>query len=175
MLGRMWGIYPTHLTERTTLAPGTAECLAELVAAGCAIALVTNKRQTAAARIIEHFGLAGHFALIVGEPDRPNGLQLKPSGDMLKFALGRLGVEPAHSMMVGDSSADIRAAAAAGVFSIGLRNGYSTEPIEHYAPDVAIDSLLELPLALEAWRRRDRSSGARQPSAYRPGRAGAAR
>jgi phosphoglycolate phosphatase len=154
MLARMAEIYPRHLTGRTRLMPGALECLDHLSAAGCAVALVTNKRRTAATRVLEHFGLSDRFSMVTGEYERPTGLSLKPAADMLLFTLARLDVQPRDAIMVGDSSADIMSGRAAGVFSIGVRNGYSAQPLETFEPDAIIDTLAELPSALDAWRQR---------------------
>jgi phosphoglycolate phosphatase len=154
MLARMAEIYPRHLTGRTRLMPGVLDCLDRLSAAGCAVALVTNKRHTAATRILEHFGLLDRFSIVTGEHERPTGLSPKPSADMLLFTLARLDVSPRDAIMVGDSSADIMSGRAARVFSIGVRNGYSVQPLETFEPDAIIDTLVDLPSALAAWRQR---------------------
>ena len=153
MTRRMQGIYPRHLTRRTSLLPGAAECLAALAAEGCAIGLVTNKMQGAADTVLRHFGLTDRFAVILGDHIRPQGLRPKPSSDMLDFALARLGVAPVDAIMVGDSAADIRSAAAAGIFSVAVRNGYSSIPLEMLNPSAIIPDLTALPDAIEAWRR----------------------
>lgn len=154
MLARMVEIYPRHLTGSTRLMPGVADCLDHLSAAGCAIALVTNKRYTAATKVLEHFGLSNRFDMVTGEYERPTGLSLKPSADMLLFTLARMDMLPRDAIMVGDSGADIAAGRAAGVFSVAVRNGYSAIPLETFEPDAIIDTLLELPSALDAWRHR---------------------
>jgi phosphoglycolate phosphatase len=152
MTRRMKDIYPRHLTGRTTLLPGAAECLAALAGAGCLLGLVTNKMQVAANVVLSHFGLSDYFTFVLGDQMRPQGLRSKPHADMLEFALARLGATPGEAVMVGDSAADIQAAAAAGVFSIAVRNGYSTVPVEELNPDAAIDDLMSMPAALDIWR-----------------------
>ena len=149
----MAGIYPRYLVGRTTLMRGTEEALAFLAEAGSAMAVVTNKLQDATETILDHFGLAGRFALVVGDagPASRRGLARKPEPDMLRYALSELGVAPGDAIMVGDSSADILAAAAAGVYSIAVRGGYCADPIESHGPDLVIDSLADLPAALARW------------------------
>ncbi|MDO8360859.1 MAG: HAD-IA family hydrolase [Devosia sp.] len=153
MSERMREIYARHLTGRTRLMPGALEAIEALASAGCALALVTNKLQSAANIVLEHFELSERFQVIIGDQARPFGLSPKPSPDMLEFALARLGVAAPDAMMFGDSSADIRSAAAAGVFSVALRNGYSTVPLETLGPGVVIETLLDLPAAIAAWQR----------------------
>jgi phosphoglycolate phosphatase len=153
MSARMREIYARHLTGRTRLMPGALEAIEMLARAGSALALVTNKLQSAANIVLEHFELSERFQVIIGDQARPFGLSPKPSPDMLQFALARLGVAAPDAMMFGDSAADIRSASAAGVFSVALRNGYSTVPLETLGPDVVIETLFEMPAALDAWRR----------------------
>ncbi len=153
VVGRMREIYPRHLTGRTTLLPGVVECLDTLAAADCAVALVTNKLQSAAATVLDHFGLSDRFSIILGDQEGLSDLAPKPEPDMLLHAISFVGVGPADALMVGDSEADMASARAAGVFSVAVRGGYCSEPIEDLEPDVVIDSLLGLADAVEAWRR----------------------
>ncbi|MEQ1899173.1 MAG: HAD-IA family hydrolase [Devosia sp.] len=152
MVERMVGIYPRHLTGRTTLMPGAMDCLNELSARGCAMAVVTNKLQGPANTVLAHFGLTEYFGVILGDQARPSGLATKPQPDMLLFALSRLGVTQRDAIMIGDSAADIGAASNAGIFSVGLRNGYSSVPLENLSPGAIIDDLTGLPSALAVWR-----------------------
>lgn len=154
VIDRMLEIYPRHLTGRTTLLPGAVDCLDALVAAGCAVAVVTNKIQSAATTVLDHFAISDRFVIILGDQEGLSDLAPKPEPDMLLHTLSAVGVEPAHAVMVGDSGADVAAARAAGVFSVAVRGGYCNGPLEEFNPDVVIDSLFDFPTAVEAWRRR---------------------
>jgi phosphoglycolate phosphatase len=103
--------------------------------------------------VLDHFALSDRFALILGDQEGLSDLAPKPEPDMLLHALSHVGVKPAHAVMVGDSSADIASARAAGVFSVAVRGGYCDGPIEDLEPDVVIDSLHGFAEAVEAWRR----------------------
>jgi phosphoglycolate phosphatase len=82
----MFDIYPRHLTNRTTLMPGAVEAIDHLVAHGCRLALVTNKPQSAAETVMDHFGLSERFVLILGDmPGR--SYPKKPDPAMLNAAL----------------------------------------------------------------------------------------
>lgn len=153
VIARMLEIYPRHLTGRTALLPGVVDCLAGLRANGCVLGLVTNKMQTASVTVLEHFGLSEHFVVIIGDQVRPSGLAPKPKPDMLLFALSRMKVAPRDAIMVGDSAADMELAAHAGIFSVAVRNGYSNVPLETLDPGIIIDTLADMPKAIEAWRR----------------------
>jgi len=151
---RMSEIYPRHLTGRTRPMPFAGEALDMLEQGGTMLALVTNKLQSAANSVLGHFGWSDRFRVILGDQARPSGLAPKPAPDMLQFTLTRLATHPLDAIMIGDSGADIAAARAAGVFSVALRNGYSNVPIETLNPDVVIDTLADMDVALDAWRRR---------------------
>lgn len=152
IIGRMLEIYPRHLTGRTTLLPGVVDCLDTVAAAGCAVALVTNKLQSAATTVLDHFELSDRFAIILGDQEGLSDLAPKPEPDMLLHALSHVGVDPAHAVMVGDSEADMASARAAGVFSVAVRGGYCDRPLEELNPDVVIGSLYGFAEAVEAWR-----------------------
>lgn len=153
-IDRMLEIYPRHLTGRTTLLPGVVECLDSLAAADCAVAVVTNKIQSAAATVLGHFGLSDRFTIILGDQEGLSDLAPKPEPDMLLHVLSQVGVAPADAVMVGDSGADMASARAAGVFSVAVRGGYCSGPIEDLEPDVVIDNLHGFADAVEAWRQR---------------------
>lgn len=155
MTERMMEIYPRHLTGRTTLMPGTIECLDLLEAQKVPVALVTNKPQLAANIVLDHFALRDRFRLILGDAmrSRTSGLAPKPAPDMLLFAMTRLDAEPRQTLMVGDSASDMQSATAANIFSVAVRGGYSGVPLETFNPGVIIDTLNDFSLALDAWRK----------------------
>lgn len=142
----MSGIYAENLTVLTTVYPGVRETLAHYRAAGAKLAVVTNKPQAATETILNAFGLADSFDLVVGD----HGLPRKPEPDMLFHAVKRLGATPADAIMVGDSPADIESARAAGIPSVGVRGGYTNVPLEQLQPGVIIEQMSDLPKAIEA-------------------------
>lgn len=154
VMARMLEIYPRHLTGRTTLMPGAVATLDALAEAGSALALVTNKMQAATEIVLEHFGLTERFRVILGDQVGRSELATKPAPDMLLFALAQLGIAPGEALMVGDSGADMQSSIAAGTFTVGVRGGYSDKPLESFGPDVVIDSLVQFPEAIAAWRGR---------------------
>ncbi|MER8406154.1 phosphoglycolate phosphatase [Mesorhizobium sp. M1307] len=139
-------IYRRHLTGRTRLMPGVREVLTHLHLSGIAMAVVTNKPQLAAREILLHFRLTEYLGAIVGGDAVTS---LKPAPDALSLALDLLQVEPRDTLMVGDSSADVAAARAAGMAVILLRGGYSQIPVEELGADLVCDSLFDLPSAMQ--------------------------
>ena len=140
-------IYGRHLVGRTTLMGGVRETLDYFRAEGCAMAVVTNKLLSATEIIVEHFGIADYFTALVGDSNEQPmaALAHKPQPDMLLEALRRLRVSPEHAVMIGDSGVDVRAARAAGVAAIAVRGGYSSEPLESFAPDAILDGMAAVP------------------------------
>ncbi|MER8804350.1 phosphoglycolate phosphatase [Mesorhizobium sp. M0998] len=139
-------IYRRHLTGRTGLMPGVREVLTHLHLSGIAMAVVTNKPQLAAREILLHFRLTEYLGAIVGGDAVT---YLKPAPDALLLALDLLQVEPRDTLMVGDSSADVAAARAAGMAVILLRGGYSQIPVEELGADLVCDSLFDLSSAMQ--------------------------
>lgn len=139
-------IYRRHLTGRTRLMPGVREVLTHLHLSGIAMAVVTNKPQLAAREILLHFRLTDYLGAIIGGDAVT---YLKPAPDALLLALDLLQVEPRDTLMVGDSSADVAAARAAGMAVILLRGGYSQIPVEELGADLVCDSLFDLPSAMQ--------------------------
>ncbi|HEY4201669.1 MAG TPA: phosphoglycolate phosphatase [Devosiaceae bacterium] len=143
---KMSGIYARHLVELTTLMPGVAEALAYCAARGTKLAVVTNKPQAATETLLAHFNLTDRFAIVVGDRDLPR----KPEPDMLLHAMAAMGVTPAQTVMVGDSTADIQSARNARVASVAVRGGYTNVPLESLQPGIIIDTMADLPKALPA-------------------------
>ncbi|WFP79084.1 phosphoglycolate phosphatase [Mesorhizobium sp. WSM4906] len=138
-------IYRRHLTGLTRLMPGVREVLTHFHLNGMAMGVVTNKPQLAAREILLHFHLTEYLGAIVGGDAVTC---LKPAPDALLLALDQLGVEPADTLMVGDSGSDVGAARAAGMPVVLLRGGYTQAPVEELGADLVCDSLLDLPSAM---------------------------
>lgn len=109
---------------------GMARLLADLATAGRTLALATSKDQTTAARILDHFGLAGHFRVIAGAGD---GGRRRSKADVIEHALDGLGIDPTTVaddagpavVMVGDRAHDIEGAAAFRIPAILVGWGYA--------------------------------------------------
>lgn len=114
--------YEADLYSKTTLLPGAVDVVAEFSKTGASVAVVTNKPQHASEAILHHFGLAQSVNLVVGGD---LGIARKPAPDMIEHALTTFSVESRNALMVGDSSADVGAAANAGVRCVLVRGGYA--------------------------------------------------
>ena len=93
------------------LFPGVMPGLRRLAEAGIAMSVVTNKPRVFTELLLQRVEVAQYFAGVVAGDD---GIRRKPHGDMLLAACVKMGSEPMHSLMLGDSDNDVLAARAAG-------------------------------------------------------------
>lgn len=106
------------------------------------LAVVTNKPTRLACAVLDAAGLLPHFAAVHGAD---LATQRKPAPALLLRAARELRLAPSQLLMVGDSAADMGAAAAAGVPAVWAGWGYGQWP--SLAPLRRIDrpgQLLEL-------------------------------
>ncbi|MCU1268175.1 MAG: family hydrolase [Acidobacteria bacterium] len=91
---------------------------------GCAAYVVTSKPAVYAKRIVSYLRLGHHFQKVYGaELDG----RWDDKAELLAYLLAAEGVGPSTSVMVGDRAADIMAAKANEVRSIGVLWGYGSE------------------------------------------------
>ena len=134
--------YEKNATRKTKMYPGMRETLLKLHRSGIKLAVLTNKDQTFAIKIVEHYFGKNMFELIWGAmPGRP----IKPDPEALIQLLDKFKAGPAETVFVGDSGVDIDVARAAGVYSVGVSWGFrdKKELLEHYAGSI-IDTPAEL-------------------------------
>jgi phosphoglycolate phosphatase len=138
--------YERHTSEHSAPYPGCLAALDALAARGCRLAVVTNKQEYLARKLLDELGLTHRFAAILGGDTLGPG-RSKPQRDMLDEALRRCG--GSRFAMIGDSSFDVRAARAAEVPVMVLAGGYHDAPPETLGADALIGSFDELVAALE--------------------------
>ena len=85
--------------------------------------VATSKAHVYADRIVDHFALRPYFEHVFGA--ELDGTRVHKS-DLLAFAIGRTGAEPARSVMIGDRSHDIVGAKTNGIDGIGVLYGYGS-------------------------------------------------
>ena len=99
--------------------PGARELLARLDADGITWAIATSSRAQQVAASVAALTL-GHQPRIV---DGSAVQHAKPAPDLLLLAARQLGIGPGNAWYVGDSTWDMRAALAAGMYGIGVLAG----------------------------------------------------
>ncbi|TPG32510.1 HAD-IA family hydrolase [Mycolicibacterium hodleri] len=119
--------YTTRGWAMNSLFEGIAELLIDLRASGARLAVATSKNEPTARRIIEHFGIDGHFEVIAGAS--PDGTR-SSKADVVAHALAQLGPLPDQVIMVGDRSHDVEGAAAHGIDTVVVAWGYGASDFE---------------------------------------------
>ena len=133
--------YRAHSLDYTRLYPGVQESLERLHAAGKQAAVLTNKPIAMSQTIVQGLGLAPFFFRIYGG----NSFEFKkPHPIGVETLMAESGVEPARTLMVGDSSVDIQTARNAGVSSCGVTYGFAPETLVDPAPDLLVDRMQDL-------------------------------
>ncbi|MDH3583643.1 MAG: HAD family hydrolase [Phycisphaerae bacterium] len=113
--------YRLHLTDQTRPYDGVTDVLDHMVTRGVPGAVLTNKPQAAAERVVAALLDRFPWAAIVGQ--RP-GVPRKPDPTAALRIAADLGVEPGRCLFVGDSHIDMHTASAAGMTGIGAAWGF---------------------------------------------------
>lgn len=144
-LGELLRHYETHIADLTVPYPGCLDALDALTARGCKLAVVTNKIEVFARKLLEELGMADRFDVILGGDTLGPG-RAKPAPDMIDTAILMCG--GGRFAMVGDSTYDVRAAKNANVPVVALSFGYNDVPAAELGADVVIDHYNQLVGAL---------------------------
>ncbi|WP_433546894.1 HAD family hydrolase [Streptomyces sp. CA-294286] len=124
--------------------PHVDDLIREWSLRGVALAITTNNSPVVAARYVRRRGLTRCFDRhIYG---RTTDLDLlKPDPDCLNRALGALDVDPAESLMIGDTPSDLHAARRAGVAFLGYaKNGCRVKRLREAGAEAVVESLKEV-------------------------------
>ncbi len=113
--------YEVHLVDHTRPYPGMVQVLDELARARLQLAVVTNKGEILARRMLGKLGLLPRFAAVMGGDSLA---RRKPSPEPLLEAAHRVGWDPTATVMIGDSALDVEAAASAGMRALAVNWGY---------------------------------------------------
>ncbi len=135
--------YEAHCQDKTAPYAGISDALATLRAAGCKMAVVTNKIQSAADELVAQMFPDIH--LVIG--DSP-AVKRKPAPDGVFLALEKLGVDPADAAYIGDSDIDYATAKNASLPCLSVLWGFRTK---EQLTEVGADTFFETPAALTAY------------------------
>jgi len=138
--------YVGNIAATSHAYPGLETALDKLAAQGARLAVCTNKRAGMSEQLLSDLRLRQRFAALAGRDTFP---VCKPHPDHLTGAIRMAGGDPAHAIMVGDSSVDIATAKAAGVPIVAVTFGYTDVPVHEQSPDAVIDHYDELIPAIE--------------------------
>jgi phosphoglycolate phosphatase len=123
------------------------EVLEALRRNGIKMAIVTSRSRKEVMPLLKKFGIESYFNVIVTRDDIRSG---KPSPEPLVFAIGRMGLRPNETVMIGDMPTDILAGKKAGTKTMGMSESIFQTELLLAKPDILIDSLKDIPKALES-------------------------
>lgn len=138
--------YEEHTAVHTRLYPGGEAMLAELEARGCILAIVTNKLERFAVKVLREIGLIDRFVTVIGGDTLGPG-RAKPARDPIDEMVARCG--GGSAVFVGDTSYDVLAARAAEVPCVAVRWGFSDVPADELGAEAVIGHFDELVPTLE--------------------------
>lgn len=135
-------VYQHNICVETVVYDGVLEFLDYCQQQQKTLVCVTNKPYQAAVALLKQLNLLERFALVIGGDSLTHR---KPHPEPLLYAMQYFVQNPAHTLMLGDSSNDVEAARAARIDCIVLSYGYNHgEDIALCQPQMVIDSLVEL-------------------------------
>jgi|YelNatPaOPRAMG01_1025707.scaffolds.fasta_scaffold20705_2 HAD superfamily hydrolase (TIGR01549 family) len=135
-----------NIANSSSLFDGVLETLQTLKHRGLKLAVVTTRSKKDVSLIMEKFSLENFFDVIVTRDDVFFG---KPSPEPVILALKKLNVSANEAVVVGDMPTDIESGKKAGTKTIALLTGLFNESLLEASPDLTINSILEVPEALE--------------------------
>lgn len=137
VFARFMQFYIANCCRQTNFYPGAKELLEIPFRA----ALLTNKHSLPTKILLERFGLADRFEVVLCSDTAP---ARKPSPEGILKILEMTGIPKEKAVMVGDDGPDIQAAKAAGIRSIGIMGGYGSQDVLQSAdPDSLFSSIGE--------------------------------
>ncbi len=122
---------------------GVVETLELLLEKGIKLGIVTSKRENMAKRSLEALKLSKYFSVVV-TPEYTR--KHKPYAEPLLKACELLGgIDPSHTIMVGDATYDILCGNKAGAHTVGVTYSMiSLDVLKAAKPDFMVDNLREL-------------------------------
>ncbi|WP_339312214.1 pyrophosphatase PpaX [Paenibacillus sp. FSL M7-0896] len=131
-----------HHDELVQAFPYVNETMEELQRRGIKLGIVTTKIRPNTLKSLEMFDLLKYMETIVTVNDVTHP---KPHPEPVLTAVANLGVDPAKTLMVGDSAVDIQSAKAAGVRVAGVAWSLKGEAVlRTYDPDYIIQEMKDL-------------------------------
>ncbi|WP_321882185.1 phosphoglycolate phosphatase [Paraburkholderia bannensis] len=134
--------------RHTHLYPDVEAGLSALRDQGIRLACVTNKPHRFAVELLQQYGLARYFEVVLGGDSLP---KKKPDPLPMLTACERLGVQPQAAVAIGDSENDAIAGRAAGMATLTVPYGYNHgQPVQKIESDGIVATLLEGAKAIAA-------------------------
>jgi phosphoglycolate phosphatase len=142
VLSAMRARYHDKCIEHSRLYDGIFETVEKLREKGLRLAVVTNKDQAEAERIVEHFFGADTFEWVVGVA---GNMPVKPDTTGTMKIVESMGLSCEDFLFVGDAEVDVRTAASAHIRSVGASWGFrGRDELVEAKADIIIDSPAEI-------------------------------
>jgi phosphoglycolate phosphatase len=137
--------YADHIADGSLIFPGVDAALDTLAAAGCRLAICTNKPVALSRALVSAIGWDGRFGANLGFDSVASP---KPDPGHLLATIAAAGGDPARTIYVGDSITDTTTARAANIPVVVVSFGFSDRPAAELGGDIIIDHYDELLPAL---------------------------
>lgn len=121
LIRREQDLFLEIFTALPNVAPiaGVAELIGELRTAGCRLAVASSSCRRIVSSVLQRIALLDRFDLLVCGDEIVNG---KPAPDIFLAAARQLSLTPDRCAVIEDSANGVRAATAAGMYCVGVRN-----------------------------------------------------
>jgi phosphoglycolate phosphatase len=133
--------YMNNLADCSFVYPGVTEFLSCVSDMGIFQAVVTNKPESFASKLVDQLGLDSFFYAVVSTEK----MKAKPDPEALLHVGRSIGIAAGNTLMIGDTAQDIAAARAANILSVAVTYGYSRKTsLVKCRPDFIVDNLNDL-------------------------------
>lgn len=145
------GHYEAHLGSDSPPFNGLLDLMATLDQHGLKLAVVTNKYERFAVKLLREIGMLNRFTCVIGGDTMGKGMA-KPHRAPMDEMARRCGLsDPSRAAFLGDSIYDVMAAKAAGIRSIAVSFGFLHQPIEELGADAIVAHYDGVWPVLTAW------------------------
>lgn len=127
--------YREHLLDHAAVYPGFRDTLETLAAEGAVFSVLTNKPQDMSAKVLAGFALEALCPRLIGGDTLP---VRKPDPTGLLQLVAAAGVEPAATIMVGDSAVDVATGRNASIATCAVLWGFNGTEVRAAGADVEI-------------------------------------
>lgn len=137
--GHFTSYYAKHMLDHTRPYEGVIDVLDALEHK--TLTVMSNKREKFCLETLRGLGMESYFSMVVGGDTRPHK---KPHPDPLLYIADCLKMDPSRAMMIGDSPQDVEAAKMAGMYCVGIVNGFtSPERMRSTNADIYLETVGE--------------------------------
>lgn len=133
--------YEAEIATHTRLYPGAIDAIKDLKRKGHKVGICTNKPDDLAEKLLAELGVRDLFDAMVGANTLP---VRKPDPAPLLLAIERLGGDPAHACLIGDTETDRKTGLAAQIPVILVTFGPEGTGVQRLAPEALLDRYSDL-------------------------------